>query len=105
MRCQRPAPLSQLHVAVTEVENAIETCETCLPAVGAAASNGNTRRGGPSLAVCFADFERSLAVFRNRLCGSYRALSRQNALPPVLSSKLTRPDRLTSFTTASWPPE
>src|SRR6476659_11224511 len=105
MRCHRPAPLSQLHVAVTEVENAIETCETCLPTVGGAASNGNTLRGGPSPAVCFADFARSLAVFRNRLCGSYLVSSRQNALPPVLSSKLTRPARLTSFTTASWPPE
>ena len=69
MRCHRPAPLSHLHVASTEYENSIETCDTRLPTVGTAASNGNTRRGGPSPAVAFADFARSLAVFTNRLCG------------------------------------
>ena len=69
MRCHLSAPLSHFHVASTEYENSIETCDTRLPTVGTVSSNGNSRRGGPSPAVAFADFARSLAVFTNRLCG------------------------------------
>ena len=86
MRCQLPDPSSHLHVASTEVENDTETSETCLPTVGTCSSNGNSRRGAPSPSVAFADFARSLAVFTKRLCGSYRASSRQNAPPPESSS-------------------
>ena len=91
IRSHRPLAGSHFQVAFTDEENAIETLATCLPTEGAVGSNFSSRRGGPSLAVRFAAFVRSLAVLTKRLCGSTRLGSRQNASPPVVSSKLMRP--------------